>query len=185
MFEWLEARGGRWSQLSWPLASGRKLPDTDHGCLAGMHAHLCVCVCVCLWQERGRRRRRKNKKAPACDILDYWIQTDCSDNWALDDIEPVSLPNMLLFAEIYQLPCRDDETKTRWVLCACALVYLYLPVKHTRWYSESPLIVFCPFKDWSSNCPAKKSMLFLSCYFSLRFLNKANVNIFPSAYKHW
>lgn len=33
MFEWLEARGGRWSQPSWPLARGRKPPDTDHDCL--------------------------------------------------------------------------------------------------------------------------------------------------------
>lgn len=45
MFEWLEARGGRWSQPSWPLAWGRKLADTDHGL-----SH--VPSCSCRWHLR-------------------------------------------------------------------------------------------------------------------------------------
>lgn len=90
-------------------------------------------VCVCVYGSREKEEEgEKNKKASVCDILDYWIQTDCSDNSAPDDIEPVSLPNTLLFAEIHQLPCSDDETKTRWVLCAFTFLYLRLPVKQTQ-----------------------------------------------------
>lgn len=140
MFEWLEARGGRWSQPSWPLAWGRKLPDTDHGCL------------TC-------------ETAPACDILDYWIQATLCDN-SVYDIELV-FQNTLLFVEIYLLSHRHFKTKKMDVLCFFFCVFspysdnynennedifwmlLFPFVYYVLWFMLGPqFFILIPLQSW-------------------------------------